>query len=160
MKIYNEDKTQELVAKECDLSLGCLKTETEVIHHEAQEEQEEQGHYEIVAEYENGGQDIEWIVDVPGIEGHEAYDETIQYQIYHLYTEAELEIIQCDEQIAYHQNQLLESDFKAIKYAEGLYSEEEYAPIKQQRQMHRQTINELNARIRELSRQSEKAQDN
>lgn len=35
------------------------------------------------------------------------------------------------------------SDFKAIKYAEGLISAEEYAPIKSQRQLWRDRINEL-----------------
>ena len=48
---------------------------------------------------------------------------------------------------------LEESDYKAIKYAEGLISEEEYAPIKQERQSYRAEINQLEAEIAELSSQ-------
>lgn len=40
---------------------------------------------------------------------------------------------------------LLNSDYQAIKYAEGLISEEEYAPIKAQRQAWREEINKLEA---------------
>lgn len=39
--------------------------------------------------------------------------------------------------------QLAESDYKAIKYAEGWYTEEEYAPIKDERQRLRSKINAL-----------------
>ncbi len=38
---------------------------------------------------------------------------------------------------------LFESDYRAIKYAEGLYTEEEYAPYKTQRQEYRDEINRL-----------------
>ena len=38
---------------------------------------------------------------------------------------------------------LSSTDFKAIKYAEGLISEEEYAPIKAERQACRDRINEI-----------------
>ena len=39
--------------------------------------------------------------------------------------------------------QLRESDYKAIKYAEGWITAEDYAPIKAQRQEWRERINEL-----------------
>lgn len=39
--------------------------------------------------------------------------------------------------------QLAESDYKAIKYAEGWYTAAEYAPIKAERQSLRVRINEL-----------------
>lgn len=38
---------------------------------------------------------------------------------------------------------LMDTDYKAIKYAEGIMTEEEYAPIKEQRQEWRNEINEL-----------------
>ena len=38
---------------------------------------------------------------------------------------------------------LIESDYKATKYAEGWLTEEEYAPIKAQRQAWREEINRL-----------------
>lgn len=42
---------------------------------------------------------------------------------------------------------LNESDYKAIKYAEGLISEAEYEPIKSERQKYREEINRLEAEI-------------
>ena len=38
---------------------------------------------------------------------------------------------------------LLQTDYQAIKYAEGELTEEEYAPIKEQRRQWRAEINEL-----------------
>ena len=38
-----------------------------IAHHEAVEAVEEQGHFETVAEYPNGGKDVEWVVDKSGI---------------------------------------------------------------------------------------------
>ena len=40
-------------------------------------------------------------------------------------------------------DELAETDYKAIKFAEGWLTEEEYAPIKAQRQALRDKINEL-----------------
>lgn len=42
---------------------------------------------------------------------------------------------------------LLDTDYQAIKYSEGVLSEEEYAPIKAQRIEWRAKINELEATI-------------
>ena len=44
---------------------------------------------------------------------------------------------------------LQESDYKAIKYAEGILTEEEYAPIKAERQALRDEINRLELELRE-----------
>lgn len=43
--------------------------------------------------------------------------------------------------------QLAATDYKALKYAEGLISESDYAPIKAQRQALRDQINELEEHI-------------
>ena len=43
-----------------------------------------------------------------------------------------------------------ESDYKAIKYAEGLIPESEYEPIKSERQKYRDEINQLESEIAEL----------
>ena len=43
--------------------------------------------------------------------------------------------------------QLAASDYKAIKHSEGLISEEDYAPIKAERQAIRDQINELEAQL-------------
>lgn len=51
-----------------------------------------------------------------------------------------LEILQEIDEL---KKQLVDTDYKAIKYAEGQLTEEEYAPIKNQRQLWRNRINEL-----------------
>lgn len=48
-----------------------------------------------------------------------------------------------DIQISELKQKLADTDYKAIKYAEGVISEEEYAPIKAERQEWRRQINEL-----------------
>lgn len=44
--------------------------------------------------------------------------------------------------------QLSATDYQAIKHSEGLISEEDYAPIKAQRQALRDRVNELEAKLR------------
>lgn len=44
--------------------------------------------------------------------------------------------------------QLSATDYQAIKHSEGWISEEDYAPIKAQRQALRDRINELEAKLR------------
>ena len=73
-----------------DLSLGWLENKTQTIHHDAVEGVEEVSHYETLAEYPNGGKDVEKVVDVPGVEAKDAWDEEEQVQVYHLYTAEEL----------------------------------------------------------------------
>ena len=51
--------------------------------------------------------------------------------------------ISVEQQIIELKQQLLDTDYKAIKYAEGWITEEEYAPIKAERQKIRDKINEL-----------------
>ncbi len=48
-----------------------------------------------------------------------------------------------EQQIAELKAQLQSTDYKAIKYAEGWLTEEEYTPIKAERQAIRDRINEL-----------------
>ena len=50
-------------------------------------------------------------------------------------------------QIAEKIFELKKTDFKALKFAEGWISEEEYAPIKSARQSLRDQINELEAQL-------------
>ena len=51
--------------------------------------------------------------------------------------------VSIEAQINELKEKLRETDYKAIKYAEGLISEEDYAVIKKQRQEWRDKINEL-----------------
>lgn len=48
-----------------------------------------------------------------------------------------------EQKIAEFKQMLADSDYKAIKYAEGIISDEEYEPIKAQRQEWRNEINIL-----------------
>lgn len=48
-----------------------------------------------------------------------------------------------EEEIEMLKRKLSDTDYKAIKYAEGQLTEEEYGPIKQERQSWRNRINEL-----------------
>lgn len=89
MKVYNEEKTQ--ILTEYDLEKGYLvadKIIKEILP--AQEAVKEQGHYETIREYPNGGKDVEWVVDV---KGQPARKETPVYeniQVYIPYTEEEI----------------------------------------------------------------------
>lgn len=54
-------------------------------------------------------------------------------------------IYEIEDRLRNIQMELQSSDYKAIKYAEGLYSKEEYAPIKAQREALRKEYNDLEA---------------
>ena len=73
-----------------DLSLGWLEDKTQTIHHDAVAGVEEVSHYETLAEYPNGGKDVQKVVDVPGVEAKDAWDEEEQVWVYHLCTAEEL----------------------------------------------------------------------
>lgn len=92
MRIFNEDKTQELNQSEIDLSLGYLKADKLFVqHHEAVEAVEEVSHYKTVNEYPNGGKDVEKVIDTPAVEAREAYDEYEEIRVYIPYPEEEIE---------------------------------------------------------------------
>ena len=138
MKIYNENKT--IILTDYDLEKGYLKPDKLFIqHHDEVQAVEEQGHYETIAEYPNGGKDVEWVVDVPGVQAKEAYDEYEDIQVYVPYTAKEL----AEKEIAKLKEKLQSTDYQAIKYAEGALTAEEYADMKAQRQAWRDRINEL-----------------
>lgn len=73
-----------------NLEKGYLQDSVHIIHHEAIAAVEEQGHYEVIAEYPNGGKDVDWIVDVEAVEAAEAWDEYEDILRYVEYTEEEL----------------------------------------------------------------------
>ena len=90
MRILDENNI-ELTEDQINLELGYLQLETIISeHHEATEEVEEVGHYEIIAEYPNGGKDVKWVIDVPYEDAKEAWDEYEDIQRYILYTEEQL----------------------------------------------------------------------
>ena len=62
-------------------------------------------------------------------------------------TEEELAKIAAKARIKELKTKLDESDYKAIKFAEGVLTEEEYAPIREERQRYRDEINQLESLI-------------
>ena len=73
-----------------DLTLGYLVGGTEPVEHPAVEGVEEVSHYETVAEYPNGGKDVQRVVDVPGVPAQAAWTEQVPVQRYIRYTDEEL----------------------------------------------------------------------
>lgn len=74
-----------------DMALGRLAEEKILVaHHDAVEAVEEQWHYETIAEYPNGGRDVRKVIDVPGVDAMEAWDEYEDILRYIPYTPEEL----------------------------------------------------------------------
>ena len=84
-----------------DLELGYLQDSVVQHYHEAVEAVEEQGHWETVAVYTNGGKDIAWVVDVEAVEAVEAWVEYEDVLRYVLYTEEELAEREAAKEAAY-----------------------------------------------------------
>ena len=89
MRVFNQDKTQELTTY--DLSKGKLVDDTIKTIIPAIVGQEEVGHYETIAEYPNGGKDVEWVVDQPFIEAQAEREEVEEIQVYIPFTSEEQE---------------------------------------------------------------------
>lgn len=121
IEIYNEDMER---IENPDLSLGWLEDTTRTLHHEEIQGVEERGHYETIAEYPNGGKDIAWIVDVPGVEHVPAWNEEIPIQIYHPYTQEELDRMEEERNKPTQEERIsaLEAQLAAYEaaYAEGV----------------------------------------
>lgn len=93
MRIFDKNDQQ---ITQPDLTLGRLAEDRLFIqHHEATFEVAEVGHYQVVAQYpETGGQDVQWVVDVPGVPARDAWDEYEEILRYIPYTPEELEEMQ------------------------------------------------------------------
>lgn len=94
MEIYDE-KMERIV--DPDLTLGWLEDTVRRVEHEEVPAVQEIWHYETAAEYENGGRDVVKVVDVPGVPAREAWEESVPIQIYHPYTQAQLEEIEAEK---------------------------------------------------------------
>ena len=87
MKIIDENGA---AIENPDLTLGYLVDDTEPVEHPAVEGVEEVSHYETVAEYPNGGKDVQRVMDVPGVPAQAAWTEQMPVQRYIRYTAEEL----------------------------------------------------------------------
>lgn len=157
MRVFTQDKTAELT--EYDLKKGYLmddeivtEHEAEIVHHPAVEAVEEQSHYEVIAEYPNGGKDVEKVIDVEAVEAREAYDEVVKeawtereaIQIYIPYTEEEIAINRARMQHAEFMSYLSSTDkFTAKCYDLNLRLEDVYPEIYANRKKAREDINTL-----------------
>ena len=167
MRIFNENKTVQMYLKEdrvedgdfinipdnliCDLSKGKLVSDTLIEHIPEQQEIQEQWHYETIKEYPNGGKDVEKVIDVVGQPYIAEHDEVEDILVYKPYSKQEIKAIKNNNRIAELKQKLQETDYKAIKYAEGELSAEEFAPIKAQRRAWREEINKLEEELKDAN---------
>lgn len=85
-----------------DLELGWLKNETKTVHHDAVEGVKKVSHYEVNlkpdgtpaiyydANDKEYGRDVHEVIDVPGVQARDAYDEEVAFIRYIKYTAEEL----------------------------------------------------------------------
>lgn len=91
--VYAEDK--KTIINEYDLTKGYLKEE--IIELPEQPEIKQEGHYETIKEYPNGGKDVKWVIDKEGQEYKPKRSKAIT--IYIKYTEKEQKIHDANEEI-------------------------------------------------------------
>ena len=167
MRIFNEDKTVQMYLAEdrvedgdfidipdsliCDLSKGKLVSDTLIEHIPEQQEIQEQWHYETIKEYSNGGKDVEKVIDVVGQPYIAEHDEVEDILVYKPYSQQEIKTIKNNNRIIELKQKLEDTDYKAIKYAEGELSREEYAETKAQRRAWREEINKLEEELKDDS---------
>ena len=136
MKIYNQEKNKEL--QNVDLTKGYLQPDKLFVKHI--DKIEEQCHYETIKEYPNGGKDVKKIIDVIGVPEHDVFEDI---QAYILYSEKEL----AEQRISELKQMLFDTDYKAIKYAEGELPYAEYESTRKQRREWRAEINRLEQQL-------------
>lgn len=157
MRIFNEDKTQEI--QEYNEELYYLKDDRLFIkHHEAVEEIKQVSHLEVVRKNEEtGGVEYQEVIDVPYQPAKEAYDEYEDIQVIVPFTKEELAQIKINELTSWFDNyfdkQFKQSQWqKNFKVSEDPYFKDEngnaktYADIeelKEQAGIVRETIKEL-----------------
>ena len=93
MIVYDE-LGNALDAEALDYARGYLAVRKRIHHHPAVEAAAETWHMETLEEYPaTGGRDVRWVVDTPGADAQEAWDEEEAYTEYVRYTEEELAAI-------------------------------------------------------------------
>lgn len=93
MIVYDE-LGNALDAEALDYAKGYLAVRKRIHHHPAVEAAAETGHMETLGEYPaTGGRDVRWVVDTPGTDAQEAWNEEETYTEYVRYTEEELAAI-------------------------------------------------------------------
>lgn len=135
MEVYNQNKTE--ILTEYDLTKGYLTTDyIDEIIPEVQAVQE-QGHYVTIAEYPNGGKDVEWVVDVAGAEYQPERIEKVPITVYVPFTEEQLKQQQINTKI----NRLTELTKDLAQVQAGLVIDD----IEERKQEFRTLLNEVRA---------------
>ena len=132
MKVYNIEKTE--ILENYDLEKGYLKAD--FIEIPEVEGVEEQGHYETIKEYPNGGKDVKWVVEVEGVEYQPAHQEEIY--VYIPYTKQELDRFDKQNELNEVLTKLQETDYISNKLIEAIDDEE----LKQLRQRYIKEISQ------------------
>lgn len=175
MRIFNEHKTEELF--NVDLEKGYLKEDQITHYFPEQLEIAEQSHYEVIAEYKNGGKDVKKVIDVEYRPYVQARQEIENINIYIPYTEVELIRIAEDKefenkrnninyQIEYYKKRLADTDYIVIKLSEAMIESLEtndstkvnelklkYAKELSGRPIWRVELNELEAELEKLNKE-------
>lgn len=139
MRIFDRNGTE---LEKIDEQKGYLLQDSLfVCHHEAVEAQEEQGHFEVIKEYPNGGKDVEWIIDSPAVEAKEAWDEYEPILRFVEFTKSEIG----QRRIAELKALLQSTDYLILKVVEGATTLAEIAEAVKKRAAWRREINEIEA---------------
>ena len=120
-----------------------------VCHHASTEEVKEEGHWETVAEYPNGGKDVAWVVDVPGVEATEEWDEYEDIFRFIPFTEKECAVIRIIEL----KQKLSDTDYNILKVMEGAATLSEMASVIEKRAQWLKEINELEEITNSISKE-------
>lgn len=140
-----DQKDTELVSH--DKTKGYLIEDRRLVkHHEAVEAVPEEGHYETLAKYPNGGKDVEWVVDKPGVKAQDAWDEYEDILRFIPFTELELATNRITELKQLLQN----TDYNILKIVEGASTLAECAEVIAKRASWRKEINELEFKMNNL----------
>lgn len=118
------------------------ETDVFVKHHEEIKGVAEKGHYVTVKEYPNGGKEVEWVVDVPGVEAKEAWDEYETVLQFVPFTESEWAQFRIIELKQF----LRETDYNILKIVEGATTLADCAAVILKRAAWRKEINEIEER--------------
>lgn len=147
MKVYNREKTK--ILDSYDLTKGYLQDD--YIDVPEVQAVAEKGHYETIREYENGGKDVEWVVEVEGVEYKPAHQE--QIQVYIPYTPEELQRFEDEDKLSEVLTKLGETDYIINKMVEAINEQElnqikaKYAKTLAQRRKWRQEANDLKEKL-------------
>lgn len=137
MRVFDENNNP---LDTVDEGKGYLKRDRLFLcHHKATEAEKPKGHYEIAKEYPNGGKDVVWVVDTPGVAAKDAWDEYEDILRFVPFTAVQL----AQKRIAELKENLQSTDYMILKVVEGAATLAEIAETIKKRAAWRKEIREL-----------------